>query len=57
MGVKLEVSAPIEMPAKKFWAIRNTQAYLDIECELLGMKTKECNDVVYWRNGMNRGVQ
>jgi hypothetical protein len=51
MGVKLEVSAPIDMPAKKFWEVRNTQEYLNIECELLGMKTKECVDLEYWDNG------
>lgn len=52
MGVKLQVSAPIAMPAKRFWEIRNSAEYLAIECELIGMKTKECTDMEYWPNGV-----
>lgn len=52
MGVKVEVSAPIAMSAKRFWEMRNTPEYLAIECEILGMKTKECTDIEYWPNGV-----
>lgn len=52
MGVKIMVSALIDLSPEAFWAIRNTPEYLACECEVLNFKTKECVDLVSDDNGV-----
>eukprot|EP01134_Creolimax_fragrantissima_P003510 CFRG3510T1 len=39
------------MPPQLFWEIRNSSEYLDVECEVLNFKRKECTDMIRNANG------